>query len=110
MSEEVAFSLILNVEDALTNLNKVNAVISQTAGLLRRVTGDENIQKAAANTQRLISIMNEARITAIALRSALFLGAGPLGAALAGIGVAKTAMDVVEYSARDQVHDATWGR
>jgi hypothetical protein len=109
MSEEVAFSLVLNVEDALTKLNKVNAVMSQTLGLIRRATGDENIQKAASNTQRLISIMNEARITAIALRGALFLGTGPLGAALAGVSLGATAMNVLEYSGQDTVHDATWG-
>ncbi len=109
MSEEVAFSLILNVEDALTKLNKVNTVISQSLGLMRRLTGDENIQRGIANTQRLISILNQARIAAIALRSALFLGTGPLGAALAAVSLGTTAINVVEYSQQDQLHNATWG-
>jgi len=108
-NEEVAFSLILNVTDALTQLNKVKTVIYQSLGLVRRLTGDENIQKGIANTQRLVAILNQARIAAIALRSALFLGTGPLGAALAGVSVGVTAMNVIDYTMQDQAHDVTWG-
>lgn len=110
MSEDsVAFSLILNVENVLTQMNKVKTVLYQSLGIMRRLTGDENIQKGIANTQRLISILNQARIAAIALRAALFLGAGPLGLALAGVSVGTTALNVVDYVNQDTVHDNTWG-
>ena len=112
MSEDqVQFSLILNVEDALTQLNKVKTVLYQSLGIMRRLTGDENIQKGIANTQRLISILNQARIAAIALRSALFLGGGPLGLALAGVSIGTLSMNILDYTnqGQDTIYDSTWG-
>jgi hypothetical protein len=110
MSEnEVAFSLVLNVEGALNQLNKVHTVLSKSLNLFSRMTGDENIQRGIANLQHLIGVINQARIAAMALRNALFLGAGPLGLALAGISVGITAMNVLEYAQTDNTYDQTWG-
>lgn len=54
----------------------------------------EDVNSAIVHIQRLISIMNQARLAAIALNMA----SGPVGWALAGVGLAATGVMVYEMA------------
>lgn len=114
VSEEVQFSLILNVEGALDNANKLNTILVKSGNIVRKMTGkDENIQTAIRNAQQLIGKLNRARVIAVSIQNAMMLGlgtpAGVIAAALAGISTAEYAIDIATEYGNDQIHDATWG-
>jgi len=88
--EGVSFSLEVNIEKAYEDLRRVETVLYRTMGLIRRLSGDENIDRAVAKIQQLIATANQARLALAALQAA----SGPIGWALAGVALATTAVSV----------------
>jgi len=91
-SEAVSFTLQLTVDQAVTELRRVQTFAYQTLSLMRKLGLPEDMEEAAVRVQRLIFVMNQARLAAIALHAA----SGPIGWALAGIGIAATAVTTIE--------------
>lgn len=89
--------LKLEVVGLQTQINLSLSLLRRTSILIRRISGDENIDQLISKFQRLIMLINSARMAWHAYQIAQ-AGAGPLGWALAGIGaigVAVTAGDIV---------------
>jgi len=98
-SEDISFSLQLTVEDAVSNIRQLQTVAYQTLTLLKRMGLSEDINDAITKIQRIISVLNSARLAMIALQAAT----GPMGWALAGVGLVATgfqAYDMAEYELR----------
>ena len=89
----VSFSLEINVEEALTNIRQVQAILFRTLSLLRRAGLPENVDDAIAKVQRLIAILNALRLTLIAVQAA----SGPYGWALAAVGAAGTIATAMDF-------------
>ena len=90
--EGVSFSLEVNVETAYENIRKIETVVYRLFGLFRRLGLPEKIDDAIMKVQRLIAVLNSLRLTIIALQAA----SGPLGLALALMGLATTAISSIE--------------
>lgn len=87
--EGVSFSLEINVEPTYENIRKLQTILYRTMGLLRRFGLPEEIDAQIMKIQRLIILLNQLRLTMIAVHTA----AGPIGWALAGLGAATFAFD-----------------
>ena len=96
--ETVSFSLEINVQEGILALRQFTAVMSRSLSLLNRFAGTEDAKEAIAQTQKLIMIMNQARLAILALRAAMFLGAGPMGWALAGVATASLMINAVDVT------------
>jgi len=96
----VSFDLEINVEETYADIRKVQMVLYRTLGLLRRFGVGEDVEKNIIKLQRLIMIMNQARLTMIALQA----GSVPIGWAMLGVSVG-TAV----FSAGDFFMDVTNG-
>ena len=85
MSEEylVTFNLELNVEQAYSEIRKLQTLLFRTFSIIRRLGLPENIEQAITTIQRLIMIIRLLHTTMIAFEAAT----GPIGYALAGLGV-----------------------
>ena len=83
-AETVSFSLEVNIEEALTSLRKLQTILYRTLAIIRRLGLPEDVNDAVMKIQMLIAIANQLRLAFIALSVA----SGPLGWALAGVGVA----------------------
>lgn len=96
---QVSFSLEINVEQAYQDIRRVQTLLYRTLGLLRRMGLSEEIDEAIAQIQRLIAILNSARLAIAALEAA----SGPIGWALAAVQVGTTLFsvaDMIEYEMR----------
>jgi hypothetical protein len=93
MSEEtVTFNLELNVEPVEDSFRRVESLLFRTLGLLRRISGNENVDKAISAIQRLVGIIRLAHSAWIAFQAAT----GPIGwafAIVAGLSAAASASD-----------------
>lgn len=101
MSEEtVIFNLELNVEQALDNARRLDLLLYRSLALLGRLGLPENIDQAIAKVQRLVMTIRLLHTAAIALEAA----SGPIGWALALVGVASALL-----STGDLIYDVTRG-
>ena len=101
LSEEtVTFNLELNIEGAIDNARRLETLLYRSIGLLGRLGLPENIDAAIAKVQHLVMVIRLLHTAAIALEAA----SGPLGWALALVGVASAAL-----SMGDLVYDVTRG-
>jgi hypothetical protein len=112
--DEIQFSLILNVQEAVDNANKLKTILFRGANVLEKIFGkDVNIQKAINNAQRLLGVLNRVRIVAISIQTALTIGLGGVGgkiaAIFAGVAAGETAVNIAEYTGEDNIYDSTWG-
>lgn len=97
--EDVSFTLQLTVDEAVTELRRLQSAAFQTIALLRKMGLPEDFDEAAQKIQMIISLLNQARLAAIALNAA----SGPTGWVLAGVGLAATgiqAIETIEYATR----------
>ena len=98
-SEEVSFTFQLTVDEAVTELRRIQTVAYQYLALARRLGLPDEIDAQVVKVQRLIMLLNSARLAAIALHAA----SGPVGWALAGVGLVATgltAYEMAEYELR----------
>lgn len=94
----VSFSLEVNVEEAQQEIRKLQTVLYRTLGLMLKFTGKGNVSEAITRLQRMIAITNQLRLAFIALHAA----SGPIGWALAIIGVAGFTITTAE-TMRDEM-------
>jgi len=94
MSEEhlVTFNLELNVEQALSNLRRMETLLYRTMGLIGRMGLPENIDQAVAKIQQLIMTIRLLHSAIIALEAA----SGPIGWAFAGVGIATAGFSLAD--------------
>jgi len=91
--EQVSFSMEINVDQACEDIRRVQTVIYRTLGLMRRMGLPENIDIAINKIQKMIAVLNMVRLAMIALYAA----SGPIGWALALIGVVGTAVTAGDF-------------
>lgn len=100
----VSFSFEINLEPAMENLRQYQTLLYQTMALARRFGLPEDIDSAISKMQRMIMIANQLRLTIIALEAA----SGPVGWALAGVGLLTTAVTTGEFIG-DVIYDVDRG-
>ena len=95
MSEEtVTFNLELNVEQAISEVRRLQTLLYRTISLLRRLGLPEDVNAVITRIQRLIMVVRLLHTALVSLQAAT----GPYGIALALVGLgtaAVTAADVV---------------
>jgi len=82
----VSFSLEINVEKAYEDIRRVQTALFRTFSILQRMGLPDDVSQGISLIQRLISTLNQLRLTMIALQAA----SGPLGWWLALTGLAST--------------------
>ena len=90
--ETVSFSLEINIEKAYVEIRRFQTLLFRTLNLVQRLSGDEKLDAFVSKLQRLISILNTARLTIAAFQ----IAAGPIGWGLAIVGLAGTALTIGE--------------
>jgi hypothetical protein len=98
--ETVTFNLELNVEQAIDNARRLELLLYRSIALLGRLGLPENIDQAISKVQRLIMTIRLLHTAMIALEAA----SGPIGWALALVGVASALL-----STGDLIYDVTRG-
>ena len=97
----VSFSLEINVGRAVDDLRKLETVLYRSLGLVRRLSGNEDLTSLVANIQRTLMWINRARLALRALQLARMAVGDPLAWALAGLSVAEVGVDIAtEISGR----------
>lgn len=95
--ETVSFSLEINVQQAYTEIRRLQTLLYRTLGLVRRFGLPENAEAMITQIQRLITLLNSLRLSLIAVQMA----AGPVGWALAGVSLLATAMTAGDFIEND---------
>ena len=96
--EDVSFALEVDVSKTMTEIRRLEILLFRSIGLLRRLGLPEDIEQGIVRIQRLIMAVRLAHAALIAMQAA----AGPIGWALAGVGIvsaAWTAYDVISVEA-----------
>jgi hypothetical protein len=94
-NEEVSFTLQLTVDQTITELRRLQTAIHQSLALFTKMGLPPEINKQITLIQRSISVMNQARLAAIALHA----GLGPIGWILGAIGIAGAAVSAFDTAA-----------
>jgi len=102
MSEqvEVDFLLTVNVEQAVSEVRQVEAVLMRTFSLMRRAGLPENVEQAVMKLQRLIMTVRMAQQALMLIQTAMIPGAGLIAQIMAIVGVTSTAFvaaDTYDY-------------
>jgi len=90
----VTFNLELNVEQAYAEIRKLQTLLFRVLGLLRRLGLPEEIDRALAIIQRTIMAARLLYTSLLTLESA----SGPMGWALAIVGVTSAAVSVADVA------------
>jgi len=90
--DDVSFSLEINIEKAYVEIRRFQALLFRTLNLVQRMSGDEKLDAFVSKLQRLISILNQARLTIMAFQ----IAAGPIGWGMAIVGLAGAALTIAE--------------
>jgi hypothetical protein len=98
---DVVVNLDINMAKADTELRQLETLLFRIMSLLGRLGLPPGADAAIAKIQRLIMIVRLAHTSLIALEAA----SGPIGWALAGVGIVSTAV-----SAGDYVYDSLQGK
>jgi hypothetical protein len=95
MSEqvEIQYNLTISTELATSEIRKLEIVLMRALGYLRRLTGDEQVDRAIFKIQQLITTI---RAMQLAMR-ALELASGPIGWAFAAVSIAGAAFATGEF-------------
>lgn len=90
--DEVSFSLEVNIQKGYEDIRRVQTLLFRTLDIIQRMSGSPELDVIIAKTQRLIAILNQARLTLLAFQTA----AGPIGWGLAIVGLAGVALTFAE--------------
>jgi len=90
--DTVSFSLEVNIEKAYEDIRRVQTLLFRILNIVQRMSGDEKLDAFISKLQRLIMILNQARLTIIAFQ----IASGPIGWGLAIVGLAGTALTIAE--------------
>ena len=88
--ETVSFSLEVNVEPAEKSIRRLQTLLYQTLGLLRRMGLSEEADQLIRQIQQIIGWLNRLRLLALLTQASM----GPIGWALLAVGVATLAYDI----------------
>ncbi len=94
--KNITFGLEIETSKTYSEIRKLELLLYRTLGLVRRLGLPEDIEQGIVRIQRLITTVRVAHAAFIALHTA----AGPIGWALAGVGVVSAAWSVydeIEY-------------
>jgi hypothetical protein len=91
--ESVSFSLEVNVTKAYEDIRRLQTVFYRTLGLVRRLSGDENLNRTIDIMQRAIATANRLRLAMAALQAARMAAGDPIAWATAGISFAEVGAD-----------------
>jgi len=80
--ETVTFNLELNVEQAISQIRRMETLLFRTLALINRLGLPEDISRAISVVQRLIMTVRMLHTAILAFEAAT----GPIGWALAGVG------------------------
>lgn len=94
--EGVSFSLEVNVEKAEANVRRLQTALYRSLGLVRRLSGSEDLDAFILSSQRAITIANKLRLALLALQAARMAAGDPLAWAMAGIAVGEFALDATD--------------
>lgn len=83
----------IDVSRAYDDARRLETLLYRTTGLMRRLFGNEDLDAAIFKVQRLIMIIRMAHTAMIAFEAA----SGPIGYALALVGIASAAMSAGEF-------------
>jgi hypothetical protein len=102
MSEqvEVDYILTVNVEQAVSDVRQVEAVLMRTFSLMRRAGLPENVEQAIMKLQRLITTIRMVQQALLLVQAAMIPGAGIVAQVMAVVGVTSTAFvaaDTYDY-------------
>ncbi len=101
MSEEtVTFNLELNVEKTTSSIRRLEGLLYRSMGLLKRFSGDENIDAAITKIQQLVLFIRLLHSAIIYLEAAT----GPIGWAFAAVGVVSAGFAVGDIMMEMQSH------
>lgn len=90
----VSFSLEVNVEGAYEDVRKLQTILFRSLGLVRRLSGSEDLNRLISTMQRTIAIASRLRLALRALQLARMATGDPLAWALAVISVAEVGIDI----------------
>ena len=82
------------MEHAEREVRRLETVLYRTLGVLRRLTGSEEISYVIAKMQRAIMIANQLRLAILALQAARMAAGDPVAWALAGVSIAEVGLNV----------------
>lgn len=103
IDETVSFSLEINVEQAAQDVRRLQTLAYRTLGILREGgILPKDIDEVVSKMQRAIGVANQLRLAMIALNAA----SGPMGWALAGVGLLGSVVSMGTFAA-DLAYDQT---
>ncbi len=94
--QTVSFSLEVNVEEAYTNIRRLQTALSRSLSLVERLSRGKDLPALIVETQRAIRITNQLRLALAALQALRMAAGDPLAWAMAGVAVAETVADVAD--------------
>lgn len=92
--ETVSFSLEVNVEKAYEDLRKAEMIIYRISGMVRDLSGDENLDNLMRMLQEATARANQLRLVLAALATARAAGGDPLAWIQLGVSVATVGVDL----------------
>ena len=92
----VSFSLEVNVKQAEEDVRRLQMILYRTLGLVRRASGNEDLNSFIASLQETIAWANRLRLALLALQAARMAAGDPLAWATAALAVGEIAMDTVD--------------
>jgi len=90
---EIEYNLTVDTTKVLRDIQILTGFFDSYARLLRKLGLPEEQAELLREIQRTIALLNQLRLTLIAVQAA----SGPIGWALAGIGAATFLIDTVEF-------------
>jgi uncharacterized protein YaaW (UPF0174 family) len=94
MEETATFNLELNVEQCVSEIRRLETLLYRSLALAKRLGLPENINQAISQIQRLTMVIRMLHTAIIALQAA----SGPIGWALAGVGIASAGLTIIDMS------------
>ncbi len=90
--DDVSFSLEVNIKEAYVEVRRLTTLVFRMLDVAQRMSGSPELDVFIAKAQRLISILNQARLTIMAFQ----IAAGPIGWGLAIVGLVGTTLTIAE--------------
>ena len=97
-SEDVSFTLQLTVDNAVTELRRVQTLAFQTLSLFRRMGLPDEMDAAISKLMQVISVINQARLALLAFQASRMAAGDPIAWATAGVAVTATAWSAYEMA------------
>ena len=97
---EIDYKLTVDTTKVLRDIQILNTVFNRTISILRKMGLPENIMQAITFIQRMIALLNQLRLTMLALQAA----SGPYGWTMALLSLAGTQLTAADMSLEVHSH------